>query len=209
MTALGRIINELAVITERPADHLFDVARHVLAEIESTALKNGQCTIQGFGTFVLRQQPARMARNPKTGAPVMVPAQSILKFRHEQSTRRAATNSELGRICRRLANHYERPPTELLEFVQRLLDRIEQVAHEEGRCNIKGLGTFRSLVVRPRMARNPRTGAPAPVRARRKLVFSQSESRRRVRDAAEATTPQQPQSRTPLQIGLERDAQCR
>ncbi|MDE2654390.1 MAG: integration host factor subunit beta [Acidobacteria bacterium] len=46
------------------------------------ALANGRSIeIRGFGTFKVRDRRARMARNPRTGEPVMVPARSTPVFK--------------------------------------------------------------------------------------------------------------------------------
>jgi integration host factor subunit beta len=37
--------------------------------------------LRGLGTFAVRQRPARVGRNPKTGAPVEVPARKGPFFR--------------------------------------------------------------------------------------------------------------------------------
>lgn len=46
------------------------------------ALKQGDhVTIAGFGTFVVSQRPARVGRNPRTGAEVHVMASKTPRFR--------------------------------------------------------------------------------------------------------------------------------
>ncbi len=46
------------------------------------ALKKGEeVSIAGVGIFSVRDRAARMARNPKTGEPVSVPATRVPKFR--------------------------------------------------------------------------------------------------------------------------------
>jgi len=35
----------------------------------------------GFGTLIPRPQTERLARNPKTGTPVMIPARTTVKFK--------------------------------------------------------------------------------------------------------------------------------
>lgn len=37
--------------------------------------------LRGFGTFEVRYRKARMARNPRTGEPVQVPARAVPAFR--------------------------------------------------------------------------------------------------------------------------------
>ncbi len=46
------------------------------------ALKNGEkVSLTGLGTFVVKEKKARVARNPKTGEQVQVPAKKSPKFR--------------------------------------------------------------------------------------------------------------------------------
>ena len=44
-------------------------------------VKGERVELRGLGTFEVRQRPARAARNPKTGAPVDVPARKVPFFR--------------------------------------------------------------------------------------------------------------------------------
>ncbi len=53
-------------------------------------LKAGrEVRLVGFGSFVPVHRPARMARNPKTGAPVRSPACTTARFRIGESLRGA------------------------------------------------------------------------------------------------------------------------
>lgn len=40
-----------------------------------------EVVIVGFGTFTPREQTTRLARNPKTGEPVQIPARTTAKFK--------------------------------------------------------------------------------------------------------------------------------
>lgn len=42
---------------------------------------NEDVTLVGFGTLTPRPQSSRLARNPKTGTPVMIKARTTVKFR--------------------------------------------------------------------------------------------------------------------------------
>ena len=46
---------------------------------------NEEIVLIGFGTLIPRPQTERLARNPKTGTPVMIPARTTVKFNHENS----------------------------------------------------------------------------------------------------------------------------
>lgn len=59
-------------------ESLFDPQEGVIAR----ALKRGdRVSITGFGTFEVRQRSERMARNPRTGQPMRVPASKSPAFR--------------------------------------------------------------------------------------------------------------------------------
>jgi integration host factor subunit beta len=46
------------------------------------ALKSGEkIELRGFGSFRVRQREARRGRNPKTGAPVDIPAKRVVYFK--------------------------------------------------------------------------------------------------------------------------------
>jgi integration host factor subunit beta len=46
------------------------------------ALKSGEkIELRGFGSFQVRQREARRGRNPKTGAPVEIPAKRVVYFK--------------------------------------------------------------------------------------------------------------------------------
>jgi integration host factor subunit beta len=48
----------------------------------ANALDNGErIEIRGFGSFDLHQRPPRLARNPKTGAAVHLPAKKAVHFK--------------------------------------------------------------------------------------------------------------------------------
>ena len=51
--------------------------------IEALAQRSGlqEIVLIGFGTLIPRPQTERLARNPKTGTPVMIPARTTVKFK--------------------------------------------------------------------------------------------------------------------------------
>ena len=53
----------------------------MLDSIVRTLQSGGKVEIRGFGTFATRQREPRVARNPKTGAPVEVPAKNVPFFK--------------------------------------------------------------------------------------------------------------------------------
>jgi len=61
------------------------VANQILEALANTAVnetkKSGQFVIPGVGKLVKSQRKARMGRNPQTGAPIKIPAKTVVKFR--------------------------------------------------------------------------------------------------------------------------------
>jgi DNA-binding protein HU-beta len=53
----------------------------VLDTIQQTVARGDKVSITGFGVFEKTVRPARVARNPATGAAVKVPKTSVPKFR--------------------------------------------------------------------------------------------------------------------------------
>ena len=53
----------------------------MLDSIVRTLRSGGKVEIRGFGTFATRQRELRVARNPKTGSPVEVPAKNVPFFK--------------------------------------------------------------------------------------------------------------------------------
>ena len=53
----------------------------VLETIQSAVANGDKVAITGFGVFDKSERPARIARNPATGATIQVPKSSVPKFR--------------------------------------------------------------------------------------------------------------------------------
>ncbi len=57
-------------------------ALEAFMEASSEALQNGdRISLVGFGTFSTTKHPARKGRNPKTGAEIMIPEKTVVKFK--------------------------------------------------------------------------------------------------------------------------------
>ena len=70
---LSEVLNSTKVEAERALDCIFD-------SIVSTLKKGDEVSVAGFGKFSVKDKPARMARNPKTGEQVKVAASKAAKF---------------------------------------------------------------------------------------------------------------------------------
>ena len=78
--------SELIEVIARKQKHLpakdVELAVKHLLELMSSALSNGdRIEIRGFGTFKVTERKARMARNPRTGEAVPVPARRVPVFK--------------------------------------------------------------------------------------------------------------------------------
>lgn len=72
------VVHEVIGDTKTKAEKVVET----IIETIATQLKKGdEVAIAGLGTFVAKQRAARMARNPKTGAAVSVPAVTVPKFK--------------------------------------------------------------------------------------------------------------------------------
>ena len=59
----------------------------LIAVVSRALKKNDKVSIVGFGTFVVRQRPAREGRNPKTQATVKIPASRNPTFKAGKALR--------------------------------------------------------------------------------------------------------------------------
>lgn len=76
--ALVELIHEKIGGTKVQAE---EVVESMLEAITKTLKKGGEVSIAGLGIFSVKARAARMARNPKTGEQVKVPATRVPKFR--------------------------------------------------------------------------------------------------------------------------------
>jgi DNA-binding protein HU-beta len=77
----AQLINAVASSTGMTKKAVSDVLDAVLDEVMSSVRGGNNVTLTGFGTFRSVHQDASVKRNPKTGAPVNVPAKNVPRFR--------------------------------------------------------------------------------------------------------------------------------
>ncbi len=80
------IKSELIAALAEANPHLYqrDVERIVntiFEEITAALARGDRVELRGFGTFSVKERPARMGRNPRTGEPVQVPAKHVPYFK--------------------------------------------------------------------------------------------------------------------------------
>jgi DNA-binding protein HU-beta len=66
----------------------------VLAGIETGIKKDGTVQLIGFGTFQVKNRPARMGRNPKTGEAMKIKASKSVGFKAGAALKAAAAKSK-------------------------------------------------------------------------------------------------------------------
>jgi DNA-binding protein HU-beta len=60
-----------------------------VASVEEELASKGEIRLVGFGTFLVSRRSASEGRNPKTGAPISIPARNVPKFRPGKQLRDA------------------------------------------------------------------------------------------------------------------------
>ena len=75
------LIKSVSNQTQLPNATVEAVVNATLETISKTLATRETISMVGFGTFSLRDRPERVARNPRTGEDVFVPATSIPTFK--------------------------------------------------------------------------------------------------------------------------------
>jgi nucleoid DNA-binding protein len=65
-------------LNRRDIDKIIEI---ILSEIVSALNRDEAVEIRGVGRWVVKQQKAKMGRNPKNGLPVEIPAKRKVKFK--------------------------------------------------------------------------------------------------------------------------------
>ena len=69
-------------------------AQMMLEQMAARLASGGRIEIRGFGSFSLRFRPARVARNPSTGAAVSLPARYAPSFKPGKALRERVNRAE-------------------------------------------------------------------------------------------------------------------
>lgn len=75
------IVDAVSNMTSLPKKDSKIVVEAILDAIKNGLIEDGKVSLTGFGTFMLVDKPARVARNPKTGEKVDVPARTTTRFK--------------------------------------------------------------------------------------------------------------------------------
>jgi DNA-binding protein HU-beta len=76
----NELARELAEELELPKRQVVDVIEALLEKVTDVLKSGDKVQLTPFGQFKVRDRAARVARNPKTGEPIKVPAKRVLKF---------------------------------------------------------------------------------------------------------------------------------
>jgi integration host factor subunit beta len=66
----------------------------ILENIGQALIKNDKVELRGFGSFKVKSRRSRMARNPRTGASVMVPAKLVPYFKASNELKARLNNKD-------------------------------------------------------------------------------------------------------------------
>lgn len=78
-------IKSIASRTGLPINQTADTVTALLEVIATELRTKGEVSLKGVGKLVRVHQTARTGRNPRTGAPVMIPERESVKFRRSES----------------------------------------------------------------------------------------------------------------------------
>lgn len=76
----SELILKTAQITKLSRKDVESVLKAAGSAIRSTLIEDGKAVIPGIGNLSVNQRKARTGRNPKTGAPVAIPAKKVPHF---------------------------------------------------------------------------------------------------------------------------------
>lgn len=78
-SALVDIVTEkISVLTRKQVETIVDT---IFDGMKEALAKNEKIEIRGFGNFKTKQRDSKVARNPRTGEKVVVPAKKAIQFK--------------------------------------------------------------------------------------------------------------------------------
>ena len=80
----AELISEIADLTGQPKTQVSATLSALLHTVTGAVQKGEKVTLVGFGTFERRTRQARTGRNPRTLAPLRIPASKVPAFRAGQ-----------------------------------------------------------------------------------------------------------------------------
>jgi DNA-binding protein HU-beta len=92
----NELARELAEEMEVPRRQVVDMIEAMLEKITDVLKSGDKVQLTPFGQFKVRDRAARIARNPKTGEPIKVPAKRVLKFIAGRTLKEAVGTARRG-----------------------------------------------------------------------------------------------------------------
>jgi DNA-binding protein HU-beta len=80
----AELISEIADLTGQSKTNVSSTLTAVFHTVTASLAKGEKVTLVGFGTFERRQRQARTGRNPRTLAPLRIPASRVPAFKAGQ-----------------------------------------------------------------------------------------------------------------------------
>lgn len=80
----AELVSEIAELTGHPKTEVSTTLKAVFHTITGALQRGDKVTLVGFGTFERRTRQARTGRNPRTLAPLRIPASRVPAFRPGQ-----------------------------------------------------------------------------------------------------------------------------
>ncbi len=88
----AQLVEEVAAVTGLLKREAEVVVNAVLESMVDALRSGSQIEIRRFGSFRLRDRPARVGRNPRTGARVQVPAKRVCYFKPGKTLKRIVSD---------------------------------------------------------------------------------------------------------------------
>lgn len=87
------LVSEIADLTGSPKTEVSTTLKALIHTVTSALSKGDKVTLVGFGTFERRTRQARTGRNPRTLAPLRIPASRVPAFRPGQELKEVVNGS--------------------------------------------------------------------------------------------------------------------
>jgi DNA-binding protein HU-beta len=92
----NELARELAEEMEMPRRQMVEIIDALLEKFTDVLKSGDKVQLTPFGQFKVRDRAARIARNPKTGEPIKVPAKRVLKFIAGRTLKEAVGTAKRG-----------------------------------------------------------------------------------------------------------------
>lgn len=83
------LIKKLVSRSDLSHNEMREAVEIILDTIKDTLANGKRIEIRDFGAFIVRELPAKLGRNPKTGESVDVPSQRVVRFKAGKEMRKS------------------------------------------------------------------------------------------------------------------------